>query len=71
MVEFLGHHKVLQVLVVHPDLYWVSGSFQEMPSLFQHIDDSKHLFIVDLIVPFHRRQGFAIEGHQVPFLLSG
>jgi len=26
-VEFLGRHKVLQVLVVHPDFYWVPSSF--------------------------------------------
>jgi len=26
---------------------------------------------MDLIVPFHQRQGFAVEGHWVPFLLSG
>jgi len=69
-VEFLGRHEVLQVLVVCPDLHWVSGSFQEMPPLFQYADNGKHLFVVDLIVPFHRRQRFAVEGHRVPFLLS-
>jgi len=52
-VEFLGRHEVLQVLVVCPDLHWVSGSFQEMPLLFQCADDSEHLFVVDLVVPFH------------------
>jgi len=34
-VEFLSCYEVLQVLVVHPDLYRVSGSFQEMPLSFQ------------------------------------
>ena len=52
-VEFLSYHEVLQVLVVYPDLYWVLGSFQEMPLLFQCTDDSKHLFVMDLIVLFH------------------
>jgi len=70
-VEFLSYHEVLQVLVVYPDLYWVLGSFQEMPLLFQCTDDSKHLFVIDLIVLFHWRQGFAVEGHRVPFLLFG
>jgi len=70
MVEFLSRHEVLQVLVVRPDLYQVSGSFQEVPPLFQCADDSKHLFVVNLVIPFHWRQGFAIEGHRVPFLLS-
>jgi len=48
----------------------VSGFFQEMPPLSQYADDSKHLFVMDLVVPFHQRQGFAIEGHWVPFLRS-
>ena len=63
IVEFLGHHEVLQVLVVCPDFYWVLGSFQKVPLFFQHADDSEHLLVMDLVVPFHRRQGFAIESH--------
>ena len=39
------------------------GSFQEMPLLFQCVDDSEYLLVMDLIVLFHWRQGFAIEGH--------
>ena len=70
MVEFLSHHEVLQVLVVRPDLYQMLGSFQEVSLLFQHMDDSEHLFVMDLVVPFHQRQRFAVEGHRVPFLLS-
>ena len=70
MVEFLSCHEVLQVLVVHSDLDWVPGFFQKVSPLFQHVDDSKHLFVMDLVVPFHRRQGFAVEGHWVLFLLS-
>jgi len=42
-----------------------------MPSLFQCVNDSKYLFVMDLVVLFHWRQGFAIEGHRVPFFLSG
>jgi len=34
MVEFLSHHEVLQVLVVHPDFYLVPSSFQKVPPLF-------------------------------------
>ena len=69
-VKFLSRHEVLQVLVVHPDFYWVPGSFQKVPPLFQHVDDSKHLLIIDLIVPFHQRQGFAIESHWLLLLFS-
>jgi len=71
MVEFLSRHKILQVLVVYPDLYRVPGSFQEIPPLFQCTDDSKHLLVMDLVIPFYWRQGFAIEDHWVPLLLSG
>jgi len=70
-VEFLSRHEVLQVLVVRPDFYQVASSFQKVPLLFQRTDDSKHLFVIDLIVLFHQRQGFAIESHWVLFFFSG
>jgi len=70
-VEFLSRHEVLQVLVVRPDFHWVASSFQKVPPLFQRTDDSEHLFVMDLIVPFHWRQGFAIESHWVLFFFSG
>ena len=54
-VEFLGHHEVFQVLVVRPDFYRVLGSFQKVPPFFQRADDSKHLLVIDLVVPFHWR----------------
>jgi len=57
--------------MVCPDLYWVLGSLQEIPLLFQCVDNSEHLLVMDLIILFHWRQGFAVEGHWVPFLFSG
>jgi len=57
--------------VVHPDFYWVPDSFQKVPLLFQHADDSEYLLVMDLIVLFHQRQGFAIESHWVSFFFSG
>ena len=69
-IEFLSRHEVLQVLVVRPDFYWVLSSFQKVPPLFQRVDDSKHLFVIDLVVPFHRRQGFAVESYWVLLLFS-
>ena len=69
-IEFLSRHEVLQVLVVRPDFYRVPSSFQKVPLLFQRTDDSKHLFVMDLVVPFHRRQGFAVESYRVPLLFS-
>ena len=70
-VEFLSRHEVLQVLVICPDLHRVSGSLQEMPPLFQYMDDSEHLLVMDLVIPLHRRQGLAVKGHQVLLLFSG
>ena len=69
-IEFLSRHEVLQVLVVCPDFYRVPSSFQKMPLLFQRTDDSKHLFVMDLVVLFHQRQGFAVESYRVPLLFS-
>jgi len=70
-VEFLSRHEVLQVLVICPDLHQVSGSLQEMPPLFQYMDDSEHLLVMDLVIPLHRRQGLAVKGHQMLLLFSG
>jgi len=70
-IEFLSCHEVLQVLVVCPDFYRVLSSFQKVPPLFQHVDDSEHFFVMDLIVPFHQRQKFAIESYRVPLFFSG
>ena len=69
-IEFLSHHEVLQVLVVYPDFYQVLSSFQKVPLLFQRADDSKHLLVIDLIVLFHQRQGFAVKSYWVPLFFS-
>jgi len=71
MVEFLSHHEVLQVLVVCPDFYQVSGSFQKVSLLVQYVDNSEHLLVMDLIIPLYQRQRFAVEGYWVPFIFSG
>jgi len=69
-VEFLSHHEVLQVLVVCSDLHQVLGSLQEMPLLFQCMDDNEHLLVMDLVIPLYWRQGLAVKGHRVPLLFS-
>ena len=59
-------------LILPKHLYGVtSGSLQKVSPLLQCTDNSEHLFVMDLIVLFHRRQEFAVEGHQVSFSLSG
>jgi len=32
-VKFLGHHEILEVLVVSPDFHWMGRSFQKVPLL--------------------------------------
>jgi len=70
-IEFLRCHEVLQVLVICLDFYQVPSSFQKVPPLFQHADDSKHLLVMDLVVLFHQRQRFAVKSHQVLLFFSG
>ena len=69
-IKFLSRHEVLQVLVVCSDFYRVPSSFQKVPPLFQRMDDSEHFFVMDLIVPFHQRQEFAIENYWVLLFFS-
>jgi len=69
-IKFLSRYEVFQVLVVCPDFYQVSSFFQKVPSLFQRADDSEHLLVMDLVVPFYRRQGFAVESYRVPLVFS-
>jgi len=42
-----------------------------MPPLFQCTDDSEHLFVIDLVILLHRRQGLAVKRYRVPLLFSG
>jgi len=34
IVKFLGHHEILEVLVVGLDFHWMGRSFQKVPLLF-------------------------------------
>ena len=45
-------------------------SLQKVSSLLQYMNDSEHLFVMDLVVLFYQRQGFAVESYQVPLLFS-
>ena len=63
-VEFLSRHEVLQILVVRPDLYGMSSSFQEVPSLLQCTDDSEHLLVMNLVILLHWRQGLAVKHYR-------
>jgi len=55
LVQLLGHHEVLQILVIRTDLTLVFCAFDEVPPLLESSDDRQHLFVVDLVVLLNRR----------------
>ena len=56
IVQLSYGYKILQVLVVHPDLYQMSSTFQEMSSLLQNMNDGQYLFVIDLVILFYQGQ---------------
>jgi len=61
LVQLLGCHEVLQVLVVHPDLTLMFRAFDKVPPLLEGADDCQHLLVMDLVVSFDGEQGFGEE----------
>jgi hypothetical protein len=68
-VELFGHHEVLQVFVVSPNLRFALGSLQEMLPLFQCTDDGQHFLIMNLVVLFHCIEALGVEGNRVLFAI--
>jgi len=68
-VQLLGHHEVLQVFVVCPDLTLMFRALDEVLPLLEGSDDCQHLLVVDLIVLLDRGQGLGEEGNQVPLFI--
>ena len=60
-IQFLSGHKILQVLVVCPDLKLVARAFKEMPPFLKGTNDCKHFLVVDLVVVLNRVQAFGEE----------
>ena len=67
LVQLLGHTEVLKVLVVHPNLKLVWGTFKVVPPLFWCTDDCQHLLVMDFIVPLDGAEAFGEEGNWMPF----
>ena len=57
--------------MIRMDLELLVGPFQEVPPLLQCMHDHQHLFVVDLVVPFHVGEAFGHKAYQVeqPILL--
>ena len=55
VVEVLGSHEVLQVLVVCPDFKLVFRSFDEVSPFLQCTDDREHFLVVYLVIPLYWR----------------
>src|SRR5258707_7617472 len=69
MTELLGHHEVLQVLVVCSDLAGMFRAFDEVSPLLQYTDDGKHLLVVNLVVALDGGQGLQEISDQVSFIV--
>jgi len=69
LVQLLGRHEVLQVLVVRPDLALMFRALDKVPPLLEGLDDRQHLLVVDLIVPLDGGQGLGEEGDRVPLFV--
>ena len=67
LVQLLGCTEVLEVLVVHPNLKLVWGTFKVVLPLLQCMDDCQHLLVMDFIVPLNRAEAFGEESNWVPF----
>jgi len=69
LVQLLGRHEVLQVLVVRPDLALMFRALDEVPPLLEGSDDCQHLLVMDLVVLLDGGQGFGEESDQVPLFI--
>src|SRR5271154_1110256 len=50
-VEFPSCHEVLEVFVICPDLYRLLGQDEPMSPLLKSSYNSKHLFVMDFVIP--------------------
>ena len=69
LVQLLGHYKVLQVLVICPDLTLVFHTFNEVLPLLENSDNRQQLFVVDLIVQLNGREELGEESDWVPVFI--
>jgi len=69
LVQLLGCHEVLQILVIHPDFALVFHAFNEVLPLLGGSDDRQHLLVMDLIVPLNGGEGLGEESDQVPLFV--
>ena len=57
-IELLGCLEVFQVLVVSPHFAMMLHSFKEVLPLLKGMNDSQHLFVMDLVISLHRTKAF-------------
>ena len=69
-IQLLGRHEILKGSVIsqHLELFFGLQIFQLCSPLLKHSDDSKHFFVMDLIVSLSIRHAFGIEGNRMPVL---
>jgi len=69
LVQLLGCHEVLQVLVIRPDLTLMFRALDKVPPLLEGSDNCQHLLVVDLVVPLNGGQGLGEESNWVPLFI--
>ena len=62
-IQLLRLAEVLKIAVIRQDLDLVFGALQKVSPFLESSDDRKHLFIVDLVVPFGIIQRLGEEPH--------
>ena len=69
LVQLLGCHEVLQILVICPDLALVFHAFDKVLPFLESSDDHQHLLVVDLVVPLNGGEGLGEESDWVPLFI--
>ena len=69
MVQFLGRHEVLEVLVIRPNFHLVLGTLEEVSPLLKHTHYRQHLLVMDLVVSLYSTKAFGVECNRMPLLV--
>jgi hypothetical protein len=68
-VENLGSSEVLQILVIHDDIYWKLRAIQVVSPDSEGFKDGKEFFVMDIVVQFHRVEGAGVESDWMDFTI--
>ena len=67
----LGCGKVFQVLMIHDQVNWSTGTFKEVSPDTESLKDCKQFFVMGVIIEFQGTEGAGMESHGVDFTRIG